>query len=92
MKPRFLQVVALALLLTTGGRSGSAQTSSELKTFLSQRVGLSQDQIAAIQRGQPVVKNMPPRNSAELFLFGVVHINAVPETYIKFVNDFNRLR
>jgi len=67
------------------------QTSSELNSFLSQRIGLSQDQIAAIQNGQPFAKNMDSRSPAEIFVFGVISINAAPESYVKFASDFNRL-
>jgi hypothetical protein len=52
-KKRIFQVVVLTLLLTTRFSRGFAQTSSELKSFLSQRIGLSQERIVAIQTGQP---------------------------------------
>jgi hypothetical protein len=91
MDNRILQVAVLTLLLTTRVSPGFSQTSTELKSFLSQRIGLSQDQIAAIQNGQPVAKNMDSRSPAEIFVFGVIYINAAPESYVKFASDFNRL-
>jgi hypothetical protein len=35
---------------------------------------------------------MEPRSPAEILVVGVVYINAAPESFIKFVNDFNNLR
>jgi len=35
---------------------------------------------------------MEPRSPAEIFVFGIVYVNAAPESYIKFVSDFSRLR
>ena len=92
MNQRILQVAVLTLLLTTQVSPGFSQTSSELKDFLSQRLGLNQDQIAAIQRGQPFAKNAEPRSPAEIFVVGVIYINAAPESYVKFVGDPNNLR
>jgi hypothetical protein len=82
MDKRILQVAVLALLLTTRAAPGLAQTSPELKNFLSQKIGLSQDQIAAIQHGQPFAKNVQPRSPAEIFVLGVIYVNAAPESYI----------
>lgn len=92
MNQRIVQVAVLTLLLTTQVSPGFSQTSSELKNFLSQRLGLNQDQIAAIQHGQPFAKNAEPRSPAEIFVIGVIYINAALESYIKFVSDFNNLR
>ena len=92
MDRRILQVAVLTLLLTTRVSAGLSQTSSELKDFLSQEIGLNQDQIAAIQHGQPFAKNVQPRSPAEIFVLGVIYVNAAPESYLKFANDFDRLR
>ena len=70
MDRRILQVAVLTLLLTTRASPGLSQTSSELKDFLSQEIGLNQDQIAAIQHGQPFAKNVQPRSPAEISCLG----------------------
>src|SRR6516225_11944117 len=89
---RILQVAVLTVLLTTRASPGLSQTSSELKDFLSQEIGLNQDQIAAIQHGQPFAKNVQPRSPAEIFVLGVIYVNAAPESYVKFVSDPSNLR
>ena len=92
MDKRIFQVAVLTLLLTTRALSGLSQTSSELKNFLSQKIGLSQDQIVTIQHGKPFAKNVQPRSPAEIFVLGVIYVNAAPESYVKFAADFDRLR
>ena len=92
MNQTMRKIAVLGLLLATQVSPGFSQTSAELKTFLSQRLGLSQDQITSIQHGQPVAKNAKPRSPAEIFVIGVVYVNAAPESYVKFVSDPSNLR
>ena len=89
---RIVQVVVLISLSTIGVSPGFSQTSAALQNYLSQTLGQSQDQIAAIRNGQPYATNLESRSPAEIFVFGVVYINADPESYVKFASDFNRLR
>jgi hypothetical protein len=70
----------------------SCQSNPDLQTFFRQDVGLSQEQIAAIQSGQPVAKALPSREPAEVFLFGAIYIHAAPEKYLQFARDFDRMR
>src|SRR6516164_2428196 len=92
MSRRTLRITVLTLLLTTLLAPGFSQTSAELKDFLSRKLGLNQDQITAIEHGQPFAKNAQPRSPAEIFVIGVIYINAAPESYVKFVSDLSNLR
>ena len=65
---------------------------SKLLKFFQEGVALTPDQISAIRNGQPVTKTLPSRRPAEVFLFGAVYIHATPESYLKFTEDFERLR
>jgi hypothetical protein len=69
-----------------------SQSNPDLQNFFRQNIGLSEDQIAAIRRGQPVAKTLPSRTPAEVFLFGAVFIHAAPENYLRFARDLDRLR
>jgi hypothetical protein len=89
---RIVQVVGLIALITTVVYPGFSQTTSDLQNYLSQTLKLSQDQIASIRSGQPYATNLTSRTPAEIFVFGAVYINAYPESYVKFANDYNRLR
>jgi hypothetical protein len=71
---------------------GSAQSNPRIQQFFRENIGLSQDQIAAIESGTPVAKPMPSRTQAEVFLFGAVYIHAQPLKYVQFSRDFDHLR
>jgi len=72
--------------------AGTPNSSPALQIFFRQNIGLSQDQIAEIQEGRAVVKALPSRTPAEVFLFGAIYVHATPESYLQFSHDFNRLR
>jgi hypothetical protein len=73
---------ALALLvLSLTPYVSVAQTVRDLKSVFREDVGLTDEQIASIRGGKPVVKVMPSRTPDEVFLFGAVYIQAAPESY-----------
>jgi hypothetical protein len=82
---------ALSVMLLASLPSFS-QSGSGLQDFFGNNIGLSEEQIAAIKSGRAVVKAMPSRSPAEVFLFGAVYVHAAPEKYIQFAHDFDRLR
>jgi hypothetical protein len=84
--------VVLIVLIAGSTVPGRAQTGAELSKYFQQDVKLSQDQIAAMGKGQAVAKTLDSRIPDEVFLFGVVYINATPESYVKLAYDFDRLR
>ena len=83
--------IAAASLMIAVVLPVSAQDAKLMK-FFQDGVALTPDQIAAIRSGQPVAKNLPSRAPAEVFLFGAIYIHATPESYLKFAQDFDRLR
>jgi hypothetical protein len=87
-----MRVPVLLTLIAVATAFSTAQTSAELQTYFKETGGLSQDQIGAIQSGQPVAKTLTSRTPAEIFVLGVIYINAAPESYVKFANDYDRLR
>lgn len=75
-------VLKIALLLTFVAvpvLSSMAQTGTKLQSYF-KNIGLSQDQIAAIQSGQSVAKTLHSRIPDEIFVFGGVYIKAAPES------------
>ena len=85
-------LAAASLLLIVAAVLPVSAQDPQLAKFFEDGVGLTPDQIAAIRSGQPVVKNLPSRTPAEVFLFGAIYIHARPESYLKFAQDFDRLR
>lgn len=71
---------------------GSGQTAREPQTFFRDHIGLNDDQIAAIARGNPIVKVLPANTANEIFVFGAVFVNAAPEEYVKLAINMDRLR
>jgi hypothetical protein len=92
MNQKLFHVARLPLLLTALISPASSQTSSAVKSLLSQKIGLNQDQIAAVQQGRPFVKSVDPRSSGEIVLFGVIYVNAAPQAYMKRETDLKRVR
>ncbi len=87
-----MPAAALVALIAAATLPGASQSNPDLQTFFRQDMALSQDQVAAIRSGQAVAKTMPSRTPAEVFLVGAVYIHAVPESYLQFARDFDRLR
>src|SRR5215831_11387395 len=69
--------------------SGQAVT-SPLADLLTQ-LGLTAQQRAAIDQGQPIAKVLSWGNSSEVYVFGAVYIDSEPSTYLKLARDVSRL-
>lgn len=89
---RKLALRAVLLLVIMASLPSFSQTRSEVQNFFRNNIGLIDDEIAAIRSGKPIVKALPSRTPAEVFLFGAVYIHAAPESYVEFTHDFDRLR
>jgi len=89
---RRVALCAGVLLLTTVSLPTFSQSKSPLHDYFRNNIGLTEEQIAAIQSGKAVAKALPSRTPAEVFLFGAVYIHAAPETYMEFAENFDRLR
>lgn len=87
-----VRLAALLAFMAATALPGPSQSSPDLRTFFRQNIGLTEDDIAAIRSGQPVVVTLPPRTPAEVLLFGAVYIHASPETYFQYARNFDRLR
>ena len=87
-----IRTSAFLILIAVVPRTAVSQSNPRLETFFRESIGLSDDQIAAIRSGLPLVKPFPPRIPDEVLLFGAVHIRAVPETYFQYARNFDRLR
>jgi hypothetical protein len=87
-----VQVAALVTLIAGTATFSRSQTNSELNTYFQQYLGLGPDQIAAIRGGQGFAKNLKSRIPDEIFMFGAIYVHAAPESYVKYSEDFERLR
>ena len=87
-----IKVFVLVGIVLSGVLVSAGQTIQEPRTFFKEQIGLSDDQLATIDGGRVVVKALPSKTAAEVFIFGAVHVNAAPEDYLKFAFDMSRLR
>ncbi|MCK7503990.1 MAG: hypothetical protein MZV70_07750 [Desulfobacterales bacterium] len=53
--------------------------------------GLTPQQIAAIDAGQAVAKILPWGGPSEVYVFGAVHVEGSPDTYLEAARDIGRL-
>jgi len=61
--------------------------SAVLKTL-----GLTAEDIAAVDAGRPVAKVLPWGGPSEVYVSGVVHVDAKPEAYLSAARDVQRLK
>ena len=55
-------------------------------------LGLTSEQRASIEAGRAVAKVLPWGGPSEVYVFGAVHVDGAPETYLKAARDVSRLR
>jgi hypothetical protein len=55
------------------------------------QIGLTDQQTAAIDAGQAVAKVLPWGGPSEVFVFGAVHIDGSPETFLELTRNVGRL-
>lgn len=54
-------------------------------------LGLTSEEVAAVDAGRPVAKVLPWGGPSEVYLFGAVHVDGTPEAYLKAARDIRRL-
>ena len=79
-RPAILSVLSL-LLICTQTNAGTADP--KLRKALAERAAFSPDQIAALERGEPVAKLIPSNDPREVAVCGVIEIPSDPETALK---------
>jgi hypothetical protein len=55
-------------------------------------LGLTSDEIAAVDAGHPVAKVLPWGTPSEVYVFGAVRVEGTPEAYLRTARDVERLR
>jgi len=78
--------VAFACGLTVFGQA----TQSRALSVLTQ-LGLTPQQVAAVDEGRPVAKVLSWGEAPEVYVFGAVRVNGSPDTYLKATRDLTRL-
>src|SRR5262245_46254983 len=77
--------LVLSLVLTglhTSALDGQHASGLTLREYLGSTVALNEADLATLDRGRPINKVVPSRNPSEIYLVGVIHIRASPQSYI----------
>lgn len=83
-------LLAAIAILVVGATAGTVMAEPHL--FLRERIGLTSQEIAAIDQGQVVAKVLPSPSAAEIYVFGAVFVKGKPRDYVKLAFDADRLR
>ncbi len=86
-----LSLVSLTMSSHTVG-SAPGEQPFVLDNFLKERVHFNDGQIRDVHRGKAVATILDAPTPAQVFVFGIVHIDAAPERYLELANDFDVLR
>jgi hypothetical protein len=84
--------VCLAFLLLASAVACHSQDTGQLYTFFKQNIGLSDSEIAGIERGKAVAKVLDSPTPSQVFVFGAVFIKAQPTAYVRLSGDLDRLK
>src|SRR5262245_57993068 len=87
-----LKVACSLLLLPQGLTSAAGEQSFVLDKFLKDNAGLNSAQIDTVHRGKAVATVLGSPVPDQVFVFGTIHIDAMPEQYLALANDFESLR
>jgi hypothetical protein len=87
-----IEARTLASVLLAGTLLSAGHPQSELRTFFTEQMGLSDEQITTLASGGAVVKVLPSERPEEIVVFGVVFVNTAPEEYAELAFDMDRLR
>jgi hypothetical protein len=84
-------VIGAAFVSGELASSAQPQSPQSLRSYLSRTAALTDADLSALERGRPVAKAVPTRNNAEIYLLGVIRIDASPADYLARMTDPSRL-
>src|SRR5690349_6904242 len=77
------------LLLAFGLGSSAAARTPPVSLFTT--LGLTSEEIAAVDAGRSVAKVLPWGGPSEVYVFGAIHVDGSPDTYLNAARDVRRL-
>ena len=87
---RVRSTAAAAVLLSLA--VPAAAEDSAVRTFLRRTIGLTDAQVADVEAGRVVTKQLPGADKPEMAAFGAVRVAADKDTYLTRVHDLKRFR
>lgn len=65
-----------------------AATPAQLSTFLRQSIGFDAQQLATVERGEPVVKVLETKDRRDVAVFGIITTPVARQQYVRALRDF----
>ena len=65
-----------------------AATPAQLSTFLRQSIGFDAQQLAMVERGEPVVRVLETKDRRDVAVFGIITTPVAREQYVRALRDF----
>ena len=88
-----IETARLACIVVSGALIGAGEMiPDDPRIFFRDQIGLTDDQIAMIDRGKAVAKVLPSETPGEIVIFGAILVKGSPAEYVKFAFDIDRLR
>jgi hypothetical protein len=85
-------VLTAAMACAAGLGSLGGPSADDVPVFLRQHVGLSQGQVAALERGEAVTKALETHQSREVELFAAVRLDASGQQFVDAYRDITRFK
>src|SRR5271169_1189842 len=94
MRPRiqFAATLLFFSFLCKAGMGANDNAKSEPYNYFREYAGLNDQQIQSISNGKAFAKVLDADSADQIRVFGAVHIDATPESYLKFASDIDALR
>jgi len=87
-RKRWIVGAALIGCLAAAGPTPGQQLPAILEQFLRQSIALDSTQLAAVQRGDAVVKVLDTQNKRDVAVFGIITVDVSREFFVGRVQDF----
>jgi hypothetical protein len=85
-------VLLLMLLVVLAAPSQGIDDTPEPHRFFREYVGLNDQQVATIRSGKAFARVLESRTPDEVFVFGAVYVESIPEKYVKLASNVDSLR
>ena len=85
-------LLLLTLLLCLAAMSQEPEQTPEPLRFFREYVGLNDQQVATIRSGKAFARVLESRTPDEVFVFGAVYVESIPEKYVKLASNVDSLR
>lgn len=78
----FAKILFLSILLAAPSFSVGQNSEAEFQKMLREKAAFQETDLAALERGDPVVKVLPAKDKKEIIVYGIVRLGKIQETSI----------